>query len=118
MASLIIFDNKLDCSMGDLIVARNAVSTDKTSLVSGSDWDSLPLDVLASVALHLRPKYIADARLVCKSWCRGVSLGVKHLQPKLQSPLGGRSGSLAGLYVYAMRWHEMPLLLVSFNDTK
>jgi hypothetical protein len=82
------------------------------------DWDSLPLDVLASVAAYLRPKYIADARLVCKSWCEGISLGVKQLQPKLQSPLGGRTGSLAGLYVYAMRWHEMSLLLVRLDDLR
>lgn len=92
------------------------VFKDTTSLVGHCVWDSLPLDVLASVAVYLRPKYLADARLVCKSWCRGISLGIKHLQPKLQSPLGGRSGILAGLYVYALRWHEIPQLLVSPCD--
>lgn len=44
----------------------------------------------------------------CRSWKRGISLGITKLQPRLQSPLGNH----VSLYLTKLRWDEIKQLLV------
>ena len=84
-------------------------------VIQDSLWNFLPPDTLALVASHLKPRYIAAARETCKAWRHGISRGVITLAPNVQSPSGGRIGSVASYYLYAaLRWQDMPMLLVSF----
>lgn len=77
-------------------------------------WDCLPPDTLAIVASYLKPSYIAAARQTCRAWRHGISRGVTTLAPHVQSPAGNRVGSVASYYLYAaLRWQDMPQLLVS-----
>ena len=83
-------------------------------VIQDSLWNFLPPDTLALVASHLKPRYIAAARETCKAWRHGISRGVTTLAPNVQSPSGGRIGSVASYYLYAaLRWQDMPMLLVS-----
>ena len=83
-------------------------------VIQDSLWNFLPPDTLALVASHLKPRYIAAARETCKAWRHGISRGVITLAPNVQSPSGGRIGSVASYYLYAaLRWQDMPMLLVS-----
>jgi len=79
-------------------------------------WDCLPPDTLAIVASHLKSSYVAAARQTCKAWRHGISRGVTTLAPNVQSPAGNRTGSVASYYLYAaLRWQDIPQLLVSFT---
>ncbi|CAL8469491.1 g9032 [Coccomyxa elongata] len=71
----------------------------------------MPADALACVASYLKPGAQGSARLVCRSWKRGISLGITKLQPRLQSPLGNH----VSLYLTKLRWDEIKLLLAAFS---